>query len=190
MAREPETRRRPRPRRRRAERVRRQARPHQPRRQGGEGRPALRLRRAGGRRRPEGPGRLRPRQGARGAGGDPQGDRCRQAQRSPACRCAKAARCITTCAAATAPARCSCARRLPAPASSPAARCARCSKRSACRTWWRSRSARPIPTTWCARPSMRSSIRIRRARSRRAATSRSRRCRRAAATSTAKRPAD
>ena len=82
--------------------------------------------------------------------------------------------------AATAPARCSCAPRLPAPASSPAARCARCSRRSACRTWWRSRSARPTPTTWCARPSTRSSTRIRRARSRRGATSRSRRCRRAA----------
>ena len=48
-----------------------------------------------------------------------------------------------------------CAPRLPAPASSPAARCARCSRRSACRTWWRSRSARPTPTTWCARPSTR-----------------------------------
>ena len=68
-------------RRRARQRVRRQARPHQPRRQGGEGRPALRLRRARRRRRPEGPRRLRPRQGARGAGGDPQGDRGRQAQR-------------------------------------------------------------------------------------------------------------
>ncbi len=36
--------------------------------------------------------------------------------------------------AVTAPARCSCARRLPAPASSPVVRCAPCSKRSACRT--------------------------------------------------------
>jgi hypothetical protein len=57
------------------DRVRRQAGPHQPRRQGGEGRPPLRLRRARRRRRPEGPRRLRPRQGARGARGDPQGDR-------------------------------------------------------------------------------------------------------------------
>ncbi len=29
-------------------------------------------------------------------------------------------------------------------------RCARCSKRSASRTWWRSRSDRRIPTTWFA----------------------------------------
>ena len=79
MAREP--RREARRRRPRAERVRRQARAHQPRRQGGQGRPPVRLCRAGDRRRPEGPGRLRPRQGARGAGGDPQGDRGRQAQR-------------------------------------------------------------------------------------------------------------
>src|ERR1700752_1168015 len=43
----------------------------------------------------------------------------------------------------------------PVPASSPAARCAPCSRRSAFRTWWRSRSARPTPTTWCARPSTR-----------------------------------
>ena len=63
------------------QRVRRQARPHQSRRQGGEGRPALRLRGARRRRRPEGPRRLRPRQGARGARGDPQGDRGRQARR-------------------------------------------------------------------------------------------------------------
>ena len=35
----------------------------------------------------------------------------------------------------------------PAPASSPAARCARSSRRWACRTWWRSRSAPPIRTT-------------------------------------------
>ncbi len=34
---------------------------------------------------------------------------------------------------------------LPAPASSPAARCAPYSKRSASRTWWPSRSARPNP---------------------------------------------
>ena len=100
---------------------------------------------------------------------------------SPACRCAKAARCIMTCSAATAPARCSCARRLRAPASSPAVRCARCSRRSASKTWWRSRSARPTRTTWCARPSTRSSTRIRRARLRHAAISRFPRCSRAAA---------
>ena len=56
---------------------------HQPRRQGRQGRPALWLRRAGrGRRRPW-PGRLRPRQGTRGARGDPQGDRAGQAQHDP-----------------------------------------------------------------------------------------------------------
>src|SRR4029077_16879037 len=102
---------------------------------------------------------------------------------SPACRYARAARCITTSPAVTAPARSICAPRRPAPASSPAVRCARCSRRSACRTWWRNRSARRTRTTWCAPRSTRSSARIRRARSPRAATSRSRRCRRAAATS-------
>ena len=61
----------------------RQAGHHQPRRQGGEGRPALRLRRPGRGRRPEGPRRLWRRQGARGAGGDPQGDRTRQARHDP-----------------------------------------------------------------------------------------------------------
>ena len=43
----------------------------------------FRLRRARHRRRPEGPGRFRPRQGARSAGSDPQGDRFRQAQPDP-----------------------------------------------------------------------------------------------------------
>ena len=43
----------------------------------------------------------------------------------------------------------------PAPASSPAARCARCSRRSACRTWSPSRSARPTRTTWSRRRSTR-----------------------------------
>ena len=42
-----------------------------------------------------------------------------------------------------------------APASSPAARCAPSSRRSACRTSWPSRSARRTPTTWCAPPSTR-----------------------------------
>ena len=163
------------------QRIHRQARPHQPRGEGREGRPALRLCRAGRRRRREGPRRLRPRQGARSAGGDPQGDRSRQARPDPR----SAARRPHAASRRARPpwrrTRSSCAQRLPAPASSPAARCARCSRRSACRTWWRSRSARPIPTTWCARPSMRSSIRIRRARLPRGATSRCRRCRRAAA---------
>src|SRR3954470_19949228 len=80
-----------------------------------------------------------------------------------------------------APAASICAPPLPVPGSSPAARCAPCSRRSACRTWWRSRLARPTPTTWCARPSMRSSIRTRRGRSPCAATSRCLRCRPAAA---------
>ena len=67
----------------RRRRTGRQAGQHQPRRQGGEGRPAVRLRRAGRRRRQQGPGRLRLGQGARGAGGDPQGDRAGQAQHDP-----------------------------------------------------------------------------------------------------------
>src|SRR3954452_15073656 len=41
-----------------------------------------------------------------------------------------------------------CGRHRPGPASSPAARCAPCSKRWACRTWWRNRSARRTRTTW------------------------------------------
>src|SRR6266850_42433 len=41
-----------------------------------------------------------------------------------------------------------CALPQPVPASSPAARCARYSKRSASRTWSPSRSARRTPTTW------------------------------------------
>ena len=114
-------RRRPRP---RGQRVRREAGQHQPRRQGGEGRPALRLRRDRRRRRRQGPRRLRLGQGARGAGGDPQGDRAGAPRAWSACRCAKAARCITTSSAITAPARSCCARRRRAPASSPAARCA------------------------------------------------------------------
>ena len=142
------------------QRVHRQAGPHQPRRQGGEGRPALRLCRAGGRGRPEGPRRLRPRQGARGAGSDPQGDRGRQARADPRAAARRPHAASRRRTAATAPARWSCARRLPVPASSPAARCARCSRRSACRTWWPSRSARPTPTTWCAPPSTRSSARF------------------------------
>ncbi len=52
-----------------------EGRSHQPRRQGGEGRPAVQLQRAGRRRRRQRARRLRPRQGERGAGGDPQGDR-------------------------------------------------------------------------------------------------------------------
>ena len=56
---------------------------HQPRRQGGEGWPSVQLCRPGRGRRPEGSRRLRRRQGARGAGGDPQGDRARQARHDP-----------------------------------------------------------------------------------------------------------
>ena len=81
----------------RRERIRREARRHQPRRQGGEGRPALRLCRDRHRRRRQGPRRPRLGQGARSAGSDPQGDRAGAAAPWSACRCAKAARCITTC---------------------------------------------------------------------------------------------
>ena len=55
----------------------------QPRGEGGEGRPALRLLRPGRGRRRQGPGRLRQRQGARGAGGGAQGDRAGQARHDP-----------------------------------------------------------------------------------------------------------
>ena len=69
----------------------------------------------------QGPRRLRPRQGARGAGSDPQGDRSGAPQPRPRAAARRAARCITTATAVTAPARSCCARLLPAPASSPAA---------------------------------------------------------------------
>ena len=74
-----------------------EGRPHQPRRQGGEGRPALQLQRAGGRRRRQRPRRLRPRQGERSAGGDPQGHRARRRRRWSTCRSSTArsrTRCI------------------------------------------------------------------------------------------------
>ena len=60
-----------------------------------------------------------------------------------ACHCAMAARCITMSRAVMARARCTCARRLPALASSLAARCAPCSRRWACRTWSPRSSANP-----------------------------------------------
>ena len=78
------------------QRVQGQARAHQPRGQGGQGRQALRLRGAGGGGRPEGPRRLRPRQGPRGAGGDPQGDGGGAPRPRSACPCARGARCTTT----------------------------------------------------------------------------------------------
>ena len=90
-----------------------QARHHQPRRQGGEGRPALRLRGAGGRRRPEGPRRLGRRQGARGAGGDPQGDRAGQAHDDPRADARGPHAAPRHHRPVTAPAGCCCARRRP-----------------------------------------------------------------------------
>src|SRR3979411_1170246 len=68
---------------------------------------------------------------------------------------AQAVGCIMISPAVTAPAGSICARRRRVPASSRAVRCARCSRRSAFRTWWRSRSARRTPTTWFARRSTR-----------------------------------
>src|SRR3546814_6053889 len=53
----------------------REARPHQPRLEDGEGRQALRFRGARRRRRRQGPRRLRPRQGPRGSRSDFEGDR-------------------------------------------------------------------------------------------------------------------
>ena len=99
----------------RGRRSRRQAGPYQPRRQGGQGRPSLRVRRAGRGRRCQGPRRLRLGQGARGARGDPQGDRTGQAQHDPRARCARAAPCITTPTAISAPGAWFCAPRRPAP---------------------------------------------------------------------------
>ena len=62
-------------------------------------------------------------------------------------RCAMAAPCITMFRAVTARARFSCAPPRPAPASSPAARCAPCLNALACTMWSPSRSARRTPTT-------------------------------------------
>src|SRR6476659_6367134 len=72
----------------------------------------------------------------------------------------------------------SCGRHPPGPASSPVGRCAPCSKRWACRTSWRNRSARRTRTTWCGQPSTRSSAKTPRARSPRGAISKYRPCRR------------
>ena len=105
--------RRPRAARPRGKRARREAGQHQPRRQGGEGRPALRLRRARRRRRRQGPGRLRHRQGARGAGGDPQGDRAGQAPHDPRAAARGPHAASRRASATTAPARSSCARAVP-----------------------------------------------------------------------------
>ena len=142
---------------RRRRRHHRQAGHHQPRRQGGEGRPSLRLRRAGGGRRPEGPRRLRRRQGARGAGGDPQGDRARQARHDPRADEGRPHAAPRRRGPLRRRQRGAAHRRRPAPASSPAARCARCSRRWASATWWRSRSAAATRTTWSRRPSPRCS---------------------------------
>ena len=131
----------------RGQRIRRKAGQHQPRRQGGEGRPAVRLCRARRRRRQQGPGRLRLGQGARGAGGDPQGDRAGAPQHDPRA-VARRPHAASRHHRPLRRRRGDRARRArPAPASSPAARCARSSRRSASRTWWRSRSARPTRTT-------------------------------------------
>ena len=89
----------------RGQRIRREARRHQPRRQGGEGRPALRLRRARRGRRQQGPRRLRLGQGARSAGGDPQGDRAGAPRHDPRAAARRPHACITTSSAITAPAR-------------------------------------------------------------------------------------
>ena len=129
----------------RRKRIRRKARQHQSRRQGGQGRPAFRLCRSGRRRRPQGPGRLRLGQGARGAGGDPQGDRAGAAQHDPraAARRPHLHHDIAGRYGAGQGDRARAPR--PAPGSSPAARCARSSRRSACRTSSPSRSAASNP---------------------------------------------
>ncbi len=67
----------------------------------------------------------------------------------------EAVRCITTSMAATAPARFCCALPCRVPASSPAVRCAPCSRRSASTTSSPSRWVRRTRTTWFAPPSTR-----------------------------------
>ena len=109
-----------------SQRVRREGDRDQPRRQGGQGRPAVLVQRAGGRGRRQGPGRHRHRQGQRSLRGGPQGGRSRQADHDRGAP-RRAPRFRTRSSASTAPAGCCSSRPPPVPASSPAARCARCS---------------------------------------------------------------
>ena len=131
----------------RADSIVEKAGPHQPRRQGGEGRPPLRLCGAGRGRRRQGPRRLRHGQGARGARGDPQGDRAGQAQHDPR----PAARRPDAASRRQRPLR----RRQGGAARRAAGHrhhrrrpdARGLSRRWACRTWSPSRSARPTRTT-------------------------------------------
>ena len=108
------------------ERPRRERDRHQPRGQGREGRPAVLVQRAGGGGRRQEQGRHRDRQGQRGQRGGPEGRGRRQAHRWWSCpRPAPPSR--TRSWASTAPAGCCSSPPPPVPASSPAARCARCS---------------------------------------------------------------
>ena len=120
--------------------------PHQPRGEGGQGWPALQLLGPHRRRRRQRPRRRRSRQGQRGAGGDPQGRRA--GEEEPLRRPARAARPFPTRSRATsAPARCCSSRPAKVPASSPAARSARC--------WRPSASATCSPSARVAQPAQR-----------------------------------
>ena len=141
---------------RRSGRAGRQRRLHQPRGQGGQGRPPVLLLGAGGGRRSARLRRRRPGQGQRGSRGHPQGDRAGQEEpvQDPAHQRHHSARGRR---ASSAPAWSCSGRPAPVPASSPAARCARCWRSRGSRTSSPSASAPPTPTTSFTPPSMRSS---------------------------------
>ena len=125
---------------------------HQPRGQGGQGRPALLVHGSRGRGRRRERGRRRLRQGERSPVGHPEGHRGRQARTCSWCP-STAAPSPTRSSVITAPAECCCALPRPVPASSPAAACGRCSSWAASRTSSPSAWGPPTPSTWCGRPS-------------------------------------
>ena len=95
----------------------------------------------------------RLRQGARGAAGDPEGDRGREEEPVHRAALQRHDHHAPGASAATAPPACCSSRPRPVPASSPPAACAPCSSWPACATSSPSRWAPPTPSTWCGPPS-------------------------------------